>query len=34
MEKIENNILQAPEIVRDTYGTLEGNEVNAEVTIQ
>ena len=34
MEKLENNILQAPQIVRDTYRTLESNEVNAETTIQ
>jgi hypothetical protein len=34
MEKLENNILQAPQIVRDTYATLEGNEVNAEGAIQ
>lgn len=34
MEKLENNIPQAPQIVRDTYGTLEPCETNAKPTIQ
>jgi integrase len=34
MEKLENNIPQAREIVRDTYGTLEPSETNAKRTIQ
>ena len=34
MQKLENNIPQAAQTVRDTYGTLEGREANAEPTIQ
>jgi len=34
MEKLENNIPQAPQVLRDTYGTLEPTETKAEPTIQ
>ena len=34
MAKLENNIPQAPQIVRDTYGTPEPTETNVEHTIQ
>jgi hypothetical protein len=34
MEKLENNIPQAPQVVRDTYGTLEPSKTNVEPTIQ
>ena len=34
MAKLENNIPQAPQIVRDIHGTLEPTETNAEPTIQ
>jgi integrase len=34
MEKLENNIPQAGQMVGDTYGTLEPSETNAEPTIQ
>ena len=34
MERLENNIPQAPQIVRDTYGTQEPSETNAKPTIQ
>jgi integrase len=34
MEKLENNIPQAPQVVRDTYGTQKPSQTNAEPTIQ
>jgi hypothetical protein len=34
MEKLEKHIPQTPQIVRDTYGTLEGSEARADQTIQ
>jgi hypothetical protein len=34
MAKLENNIPHAPEIVRDTYGTLNPSKTNPESTIQ
>lgn len=34
MEKLENNIPQAREIVPDTYGTPEPSEMNAKRTIR
>lgn len=34
MEKLENNIPQTPEFVRDTYGTVEDSEMAASHTIQ
>jgi hypothetical protein len=34
MQKLENNIPQAPQVVRDTYGTLKASETHAEPTIQ